>query len=260
MKIQYFLTAIFLILLLTVSCEKPEPPDEPTQKIKYISKVLNKDSLEVCESYTWDSQKRLKKFNTRLSGWLQECSFFYNAEGLISHVDFFSFEYGYGNYMFYWKNDNKLDYIDFNLVTANENQMFQRIMKYEYSFDNESNCSEIILEHYAGMNYKDKYFFEWEKGNLTKCYTLNGADTSYVTPANNIQYDNNPSWRTTFSKIPLFHFGVFVYIPSNNNPIKNGYYNFEYDYDEDGYPIRQYYIVDGKKELMYFFVYEELPE
>ena len=59
--------------------------------------------------------------------------------------------------------------------------------------------------------------------------------------------------------IQAFNGKGIAYNPSKNNPIvDNNGTKIEYDYDKDGYPIRQYYLQeDDTRKLMYTFEYYE---
>jgi len=242
------ISVLFAFLLIMVSCDPPEPQPEPLtpieQKIKYLSRILFSESTNVAASCTWDSQNRLSTYHTELQD-LNDMTFHYDSLNRVSKIDCYYWEYGYGYYLLYWADEEKLDYADFYINKKRPpffDSTYRFESKYTYTYDTRNRCTQIHRE--GGWNIK--FHLEWENNNITKLYEIFSGDTSFYI---NSAYDNNPSIFSAFPKIPIMMFNGLAYNPSQNNTVR------WYDYDEDGYPIR-FYISDGAGGRRLLNVYE----
>lgn len=253
MKTKHLLIFAVFLSFCMVSCEKSE---ESKPKVKYITKVLYSDSDFEAKSFTWDAQGRLKTFKHNYCYEKPELTFHYNSSGLICHIDAFYFEYGYGYFLLYWKNNQELDYIDLYMSKISpqlHDDPFYLDSRYTYSYGQDNKCMEI---HREGQNHNTRYCFEWDKNNVTKIYHRYYEDTSYYLKSNS--YDHLRSAFSALPDFPLMLFSDVAFCSSQNNPLGNrSDFVFDYDYDGEGYPIRQYYYENGERIAIYDFEYEE---
>lgn len=220
--------------------------------MKYLAKIISSDASDIAESCTWDADNRLEAYYTALQP-LQEMTFHYDSSGLVSKIDCYYWEYGYGYYLLNWKNDKEIDYIDFYL-NNNRPPFFDSIFNFEsrytYTYDYLHRCKEIYREG----TWNIQFYLEWENNNITKLYEIYYGDTVYY--VKHLSYDDKPSIYNAFPSIPVMHFSGLLFNPSLNNPLSNRSYPFDYDYDEDGYPIRWYIIKDEIKTPMFDIEYK----
>ena len=239
--------------MVTSSCVKPvatESVAPPEKTVKYLSKIIYyNDSGEeyIAESCTWDSSGKLLTFSTHLRDFPSENIFHYNSNGQISRIDIQHWIYGNGYYELFWKNKNEIDYIE---LYQNGHHFH-----YKYEYDNKGRCIQIDREDYGS------FYMEWIDNNISNLCLIRNADTSYCFIYNS-KYDDKPSMYSALPKFPLLHFAGTAYNPSVNNVL--GYYdngviagNFHYEYDEDGYPIEMFILVEGVKKNICSIEYEQ---
>jgi hypothetical protein len=111
-----------------------------------------------------------------------------------------------------------------------------------------------IKRDYPNIGHTTIYEIEWNGLNIT---LAKGASRVFI---NHGEFDDKHSPWSAFPDIFIVGLiadmnSIMLYNPSKNNPIVP---NYEYEYDEDGYPVGQYYLgEDGSKTLWYIFGYYE---
>ncbi|MDR2980024.1 MAG: hypothetical protein LBV02_06265 [Bacteroidales bacterium] len=259
-NIIYLLTAL---LFLAVACEKdppciPESQPEPVKK--YLAKVLCVGANEILYDKiicTWDSLDRLETYSDG-----SDHKFYYDSIGRVSRIEcFFNLfiDGPKGYYCFYydWKNEKEVKGVDCYRYIYGSDTTYTLMYSDIYSYDRYGR--NIQIERTIGNMQ-----IEWDGLNIT---VAGNSEISFL--VENQKFDNKHSpWSVfpdilnivlTFSSMEA----RLLYNPSKNNPIQgNGFfrtgfnYTFEYDYDKDGYPLRQYYLQeDGSKKLFHTFEY-----
>jgi len=251
-----------LLLCIAAACKKdthpdiPIPPPEPVTK--YLAKVLlvgNDGTTYEKDRCTWDSLHRLKTYWSD-RGYYFDSEFYYDSIGRVSQVDYNAPSLGGFCFVFDWENEKELNGIDIYMHNIFFDTTYYACRD-TYLYD-ESGINVRIERFYANSNSTRIYQIEWDGLNITYA---EGASRVFI---NNQKFDNKYSPWSVFPDI--FVVGLvgdmnseLLYNPSKNNPIERADgRKYEYDYDEDGYPISQYYLQeDGTKELIYTFEYYE---
>ncbi|MCL2510620.1 MAG: hypothetical protein FWF09_01065 [Bacteroidales bacterium] len=253
-----------VLLCIAAACKKdnsgtPIPPPEPVKK--YLAKVLlagNDGSTYERERCTWDSLHRLKTYWSCAHVHVFDSEFYYDSIGRVSRIDYYAYigTFRWLYFIFDWKNENKLNGIDIHMHNVLFDTTYYNWSRDTYFYD-ESGRNIEIQRVYANANYTRIYQLEWDGLNIAS--TTNVPYYSYI---NNQKFDDKHSPWSVFPD--LFIVGlvadmnsISLYNPSKNNPIVDGGgRKYEYDYDEDGYPLHQYLIrEDGTKDLWYIFEY-----
>lgn len=246
-----------IILVLSVSCTKEpsEQPEEPSNEpTKYISKILipdNDSALHVMETYTWDSAHRLININSALRVYFRDVTFSYDSLGRISRMDVDAKEIFDGNYyLFYWKNEHDLDSVEVYKMRWSDGSIFLSD-RYYYFYDETGKCVDVLLKF---LSSESLYAVEWRNENILSIENIYAATTTFF--INSALYDNMLSPWSECPKILIFHFYGALYNISKNNPLGWGEISYDYEYNQFGYPVKQYRTENGLRELRYVFEYE----
>ena len=256
---------LVVLLCIVAACKKDTPdvpsPSEPVKK--YLAKVLivgNDGSFYEVEHCAWDSLHRLKTYWSGANAYSVNAEFYYDSIGRISRIDYMS--YYRLRFFFDWKNEKELNGMDIYMQNILDTTYYN--WSRDTYFYDESGRNIEIKRVYTDTNSTTIYQIEWDGLNITS------AGTNSFLLASNQKFDNKYSPWSTFPNILIVGLVIdmnsrLLYNTSKNNSIQgrgffgvgNGVsYEYEYDYAEDGYPIRQYSLEeDGEKTLWYIFEY-----
>ncbi|MCL2510622.1 MAG: hypothetical protein FWF09_01075 [Bacteroidales bacterium] len=252
-----------LLLCIATACKKdnpdtPIPPPEPVTK--YLAKVLavrGDGTTYERERYTWDSLYRLKTYWSNAHVYNFDAEFYYDSTGRVSQIDYRAF-FGTPRWLYFvfdWKNGKELNGIDIHMHDILFDATYYNWSRDTYFYDDSGRNIEIERV-YANINHTTIYQIEWDGLNITSTKNVP------YSPVNNQEYDDKHSPWSVFPSIFIVGLiadmnSISLYNPSKNNPtVDGGGRKYEYDYDEDGYPIHQYYFMeDGTKKLMHIFEY-----
>ena len=251
-----YLLALLLCIIAACKKDTSSPPPQPEPVKKYLAKVLavgNDGSSFEVESCTWDSLHRLKTFEYEL-GYKYSFEFHYDSIGRVSSIN--SYDGLYGNFylLFDWKNDKELNVIDYYTIKS-DSSLSHRI-QYVYLYDELHQYVEIQRFYVQDNNYRldHTWYIEWDGDNIAIVYEIDsfghqwGVISCFPHDDKHSPYNNFPN-----ILIQVFNDRKIAYNPSKNNTIVP---NYEYEYDEDGYPVGQYYLgEDGTRILIYKFEY-----
>ncbi|MCL2506042.1 MAG: hypothetical protein FWE93_07435 [Alphaproteobacteria bacterium] len=250
-----------LLLCIAAACKKdnpytPIPPPEPVKK--YLAKVLiagTDSNFYEIERCTWDSLHRLKTYRSVAHAYVMDAEFYYDSIGRVYRVDYNAPSLGVSGlcFVFDWKNEKELNGIDIYMHNIFFDTTYYACRD-TYLYD-ESSINIRIERVYVKTNHTTICQIEWDGLNIT-------STKGPVQPCiDNQKFDDKYSPWSVFPDLFIAGLAgdmnsVPLYNPSKNNPIEGNDRKYEYEYDEDGYPIHQYYIrEDDTKDLLYIFEY-----
>ncbi|MCL2510621.1 MAG: hypothetical protein FWF09_01070 [Bacteroidales bacterium] len=252
-----------LLLCIAAACKKdntdtPIPPPEPVKK--YLARVLaagtDSNFYEV-ERCTWDSLHRLKTYWSNVNPFIFDSEFYYDSIGRVSQINYTALigTFCWLYFIFDWKNEKELTGIDIHRHDILYDTTYYNWIQ-DACFYDESGRNVEIERVYAKTNYTATYQIEWAGLNIASTKGISHASID------NQKFDDKYSPWSVFPNIFIIGLiadmnSIIFYNPSKNNPIERGDgRKYEYDYDEDGYPIRQYYFMeDGARKLTRIFEY-----
>lgn len=239
----WFEFAIISLLLVSLSCSKDNEKGSEGSNC-YVIETVDDDVTP----YYYDDNDRLKQIGDGAEYDL----FIYEGDKLVKHEMYD--EDGLGEYLLVFWNESTIDSLQFYYKADGENLQFWVTFKYEFSNGKLSKLTADFGEMVVELNY------EWANNNVTKLTTCYNDDCS----ASVYYYDNNINmWKPIQ---PYFYFyspenmsanNVIQIVRLDENDQPTGYNTFDYvyEYNERGYPVKVIKTEDGAEEEITYYSY-----
>jgi hypothetical protein len=196
---------------------------------------------------------RLKTYWSGAHSYVFDAEFYYDSIGRVAQMYYNAFigTHRCLHFIFDWKNEKELNGINIHMQDIMFDTIYYNSIQDTYFYDELGRNIEIE-RHLTNSGTNITYQIEWDDMNITS------AKSGFAVFVDNQKFDDK---HTPWSSFPnIFIVGliadmnsILLYNPSKNNPVIP---NYDYEYDEDGYLLRQYYLKeDGTRELMYIFEY-----
>lgn len=240
------LIAVSLILPV-LSCNKDEENnmnEDDASVLCYVIETIDEDIVP----FYYDGNNSLERVGEGSS--YEE--FTYDNSKLIKHE---IIENNVLNeyYLIFW-NESTIDSVQYYINPEDDDLQFWLTLHYTYV---NGKLSEVNVNH---DQMTVKFLYEWQNGNvikLTSCYNNEcGSDVYYYDDKNNIwkaiqpyYYSYDPAMISANNVVQIVQFD------ENNQPTGYNTYDFVYEYNDKGYPVKVIKTEDGAEEEITYYSY-----